>query len=342
MPFKKILFAGLGGAGQRHLRIFQEQLPDSTEFIAYRVKNSTPLLNPDFSVVSDDNLENKYGLRSYTDFNEALNCRPDLIVISNPTSLHFDIALEAARQRINIFMEKPFSHNLQGYTHFCETVKQTSVLFYISFQRRFHKYIKVVKELISSGKLGKIVSANVSVSSYVPNWHPFEDFHDLYACRKDLGGGALLTEIHEIDLCYHFFGMPEKVYCRGGNYSQFKLDIEDSADIILSYPFFNVNLSIGFMRQPSKRVISIAGIKGSLECDLDKCTLDVTYHNNDDAMHLSDENYNMNDMFYEQAEYFLNEFGIVDVASQLDTAYSSLAIVEASKKSMQKGCEIGL
>ena len=50
MEYKKILFIGLGGAGQRHLRVFYDLLPSTTEFYAFRSKKTTPLLNSDFSV----------------------------------------------------------------------------------------------------------------------------------------------------------------------------------------------------------------------------------------------------------------------------------------------------
>ena len=50
MGYKKILFIGLGGAGQRHLRVFYDLLPSKTEFYAFRSKKTTPLLNSDFSV----------------------------------------------------------------------------------------------------------------------------------------------------------------------------------------------------------------------------------------------------------------------------------------------------
>ena len=35
--------------------------------------------------------------------------------------------------------------------------------------------------------------------SYLPSWHPWEDYGLSYAARKDLGGGALRTLDHEID-----------------------------------------------------------------------------------------------------------------------------------------------
>ena len=62
--FKRILFIGLGGAGQRHLRLFKEALlGEDVEFIAYRSTRKTPLLNPDFSTNLEESIENFYKIK---------------------------------------------------------------------------------------------------------------------------------------------------------------------------------------------------------------------------------------------------------------------------------------
>ena len=63
MEINKIFFCGLGGAGQRHLRIFRELLPPETEFSAYRMTTKTPLLNSDFSINKNSTLEQEYHIQ---------------------------------------------------------------------------------------------------------------------------------------------------------------------------------------------------------------------------------------------------------------------------------------
>ena len=55
MKYKKVLFIGLGGAGQRHLRILKQLLP-SASFSAFRKTAKTPLLNSDFTVDKKRNI----------------------------------------------------------------------------------------------------------------------------------------------------------------------------------------------------------------------------------------------------------------------------------------------
>jgi predicted dehydrogenase len=339
IDIKKILFVGLGGAGQRHLRIFKGLLTEETEFSAYRSTGKTPLLNTDFSVNKNSSLNEKYNLKLFNTLEEALDNNPDLIVISTPSSLHFDTAMKAAKRKINIFIEKPFSHNLGGFEDFKELILKNELFFFISFQRRFHPHLRKIKEVISKGGLGKIISAVFNVSTYVPEWHPYEDFNELYACKNNLGGGVLLTEIHELDLCYWYFGLPEYVYCAGGNYSEVKLDVEDTVHVTLKYKDFATQVNLCFMQKYNRRDLYIAGTKGYIEWNMYGNRLIVNKYECDDKEIFSDPENTNDAMFLSQTSYFLEEFTQSD-KTYLEAAKASMIIVEKAKASMGKGTEI--
>lgn len=340
MIINKILFVGLGGAGQRHLRIFRELLGPETEFSAYRTTRKTPLLNSDFSVNNNSTLEKKYDLKLFNSLEECFNNNPDMVVISNPTSLHYDVARKSAERSINIFVEKPFSHNLNGFEEFKDIVLKNDLYFFVSFQRRFHPYLRKIKEIIANGGLGKIISSVFNVCTYVPEWHPYEDFKELYACRSDLGGGVLLTEIHELDLCFWYFGLPYYVYCAGGNYSDVKLDVEDTAHITLKYNDYAVHVNLCFMQKHNRRDIYIAGTKGYIEWSMEGNRLILNNYERNEKEILTDPELTNDAMFQSQASYFLNKLSRSDNKTYLEVARASLAIVEASKVSMAKGNDI--
>jgi len=337
MEYKKILFIGLGGAGQRHLRIFKELLPEDTEFIGYRRTNKTPLLNKDFSVNSKSTLKEQYNIILYNSFSEALKQDPDLIVISNPTSLHYDAAKAAAEMGTAIFIEKPFSHNLEGFEHIEDLVLKNNLNFFISFQRRFHPYLKKVKEIVANGTIGKVINSVFNVCTFVPQWHPYEDFHDLYACKHELGGGVLLTEIHELDLCYWYFVLPEYVYCTGGNYSNIKMDVEDTAHVSLKYKDFSVQVNLCFMQNYNRRCLFIAGTDGYIEWNQDGNKLLICSYTSGEKKEFTNPEFSNDDMFFPQATYFLYQFQNIESKKYLEIGKASLAIVEAAKESMTKG-----
>ena len=333
---KKIFFVGLGGAGQRHLRIFNSLLPTTIEYSAYRIKKKTPLLHEDFSVNNSVSIEKEYGLKLFDSLEEGFDNNPDLIVISTPSSLHFEVARKAAKRQISIFIEKPFSHNLDGFDIFKNLIIKNNLYFFISFQRRFHPYLSKIKKIIESGLLGKIITANFNVASYVPDWHPYENYKDLYACKSNLGGGVLLTEIHEIDLCNWYFGLPNYVSCFGGNYSSIKLDVEDTAHVMLEYSNFSVQINLCFMQKYNRRDLYIAGTKGYVEWNANGNTLKIVNYRNHKEENFCDLNYTNDDMFISQASYFIKNLKKEDNLYYLAAARDSLAIVQAAKQSIKQ------
>ena len=58
-------------------------------------------------------------------------------------------------------------------------------------------------------KLNKVKYANFFLQTFMPEWHPWENYHKSYASNKALGGGVLLTCSHEIDLSVFWKIKPE-------------------------------------------------------------------------------------------------------------------------------------
>ena len=177
MSFSKILFVGLGGAGQRHLRIFRQLLPDTTVFTAYRYKGATPLFRPDFSVNKQNSLENEYNLKIFDSLESAFADGPDLTVISTPTALHREPMMMAVEAGSGVLVEKPWAENLQGFNKFRNGIVSKHLPFHISFQRRFNPLINRACEAVKSGLIGRPIAASFTAYSNVPSWHPYEDWH---------------------------------------------------------------------------------------------------------------------------------------------------------------------
>ena len=329
---ESVLFVGLGGAGQRHLRILRDRLPQA-RFTAFRRTAQTPLLNADFSVGSGD-LAARYDLTVVPSLEDGLAARPDLVVISTPSALHLDPLLAAAAQGAGILVEKPWSHSLDGFAAFRRAVESSPAPFRLSFQRRHHPLLRRVKELLAAGKLGRIVSANFQVGSWVPSWHGYEDWRGLYAVRPELGGGVLLTEIHEIDLAGWYFGLPRRVFATGGNFGPEKLEVEDTAQLTLEYGDFSVQLSLCFMQKKPGRRLEIAGTEGHLAWDAEGNRLVHTDYASGRRDEVSDPSLPNDAMFEAQADALLADFTNVGNDEHLRAAWGSQAIVAAAQVAM--------
>jgi len=336
MSFTRILFVGLGGAGQRHLRILHRLLPESTVFTAYRRTGRTPLLRPDFTVDEGNTLESAYNLKIFDSLESAFAAGPDLTVVSTPSSCHREPMMMAIEAGSGVLVEKPWAENLQGFSKFKDGILDRHLPFQISFQRRFHPLIARVRQTVSSGAIGRPLAATFTVYSNVPSWHPYEDWRSLYAVRSELGGGVLLTEIHEIDLANWFFGLPEAVFCSGGNRSAEKLEVEDTVQMTLLYAGFSVQITLCFMHKKPSRNFHIAGTEGDIRWEESGNRLVVTPFAGVAEEH-ADPAFGNDAMFVAQAKRFLFNWTADDTKESLATAAGSLAIAEAARRSMLSG-----
>ncbi len=336
----RVLFVGLGGAGQRHLRVLRSRLPQA-RFTAFRSRRTTPTLNPDFTVAHGQSLEDQYGLTLVDSLDDGLAGRPDLVVVSTPSSLHLSPMLAAARQGAGLLVEKPWSCDLAGFSQFRQAVQASAAPFRLSFQRRFHPLIAKARSMIADGGLGRITHARFDVGSFVPVWHGYEDWRGLYAVRPELGGGVLLTEIHEIDLAHWFFGLPRRVFAVGGNFGPEPLEVEDTAHLTLDYGTFPVQISLCFMQKIPSRGFVVVGSQGMLSWTADGNRL--SHWDQDGRRQDWDDGGFTNDaMFEAQADALLADFSANGNDDALRSAWASQAIVAAARLSMSAGAAIPL
>ena len=270
-----LLFIGLGGAGQRHLRIFRKLLPENN-FIALRKTKKTPHLNEDFSINNSIKLEDKYSLKIIESENDLENYSPTLTIVSTPSSLLTKYTKIAHSIGSNVLVEKPGLTSYNEYKKIEKIYKDSSLTYQIGFQRRFNdQYIKL-KKIVKKEYYGKILLVTVEVSSFVPDWHPYEDYKRLYACRSDLGGGVLLTESHEIDLICDLLGEPTEIYSNHIKHSKYHLDIYDTVTLETNFKDVKVMFNLSFLRKPLKRVIKIQFEEGIAILDMNSNKLSIS------------------------------------------------------------------
>jgi predicted dehydrogenase len=159
----RILICGLGSAGRRHLR----------NLLALGIEDLI-LLRSGKSTLPDDEIS---GFPQESGIDEALErWNPDAVIISNPTSLHMQVALPAAEAGCHIFLEKPISHSMDGLQAFEQAVLKSGKQVLVGFQFRYHPGLKQVKCLILEGAIGEVVGTRVNWGEYLPDWHPWEDY----------------------------------------------------------------------------------------------------------------------------------------------------------------------
>ena len=296
------LFLGFGGAGQRHLRILRELLPENP-FYGYRFTKKTPLLNKDFSVNKEDNLEEKYQIKLLKNFQDISSITPLFTVIALPTSLHKEYCIFAKKLKSNVFVEKPGFFNKEEINELNNAFLNSQEKITVGYQRQFNPVVKSLKKIIDSNLYGGIKLINLEIASFIPDWHPYENYKNLYACRSDLGGGILHTECHELFLICSLFGTPNKVRKKFWNNNKGAINVFDSCSLILEYNEFKVEGTISFYKKPNKRIINFEMEKAILYLDLNNNKLILKEKKGE----IIEENYDLDshDLFMEQAKEFL-------------------------------------
>jgi predicted dehydrogenase len=267
----KFLMIGLGGIGQRHLRNLRTLLGPSAEVLAYRVRRQSHVLTDQLQIEDQAGLEEKYAVRLYTDLDEALAEHPQAALICNPSSLHVAVALKAAAAGCHLLLEKPLSHNLEGVDELIRLMDDRRLVGLVGYQMRFHPCLRRLRELLSVRAVGRIVAVRAEVGEYLPGWHPYEDYRQMYASRADLGGGVVLSQIHEIDYIYWLFGMPRRLMAIGGHLSRLEIDVEDTASVLMECLVdgrpIPIHLHQDFVQRPPSRTCQVIGDDGKILVD---------------------------------------------------------------------------
>ncbi|MDC0195464.1 Gfo/Idh/MocA family oxidoreductase [Candidatus Thioglobus sp.] len=338
----KALFVGLGSIGQRHLRNLKKLNPE-IDIIAFRSSRTAPVLSNDNKVVKNATIKKHYDLIEFDSISDALNQKPDMVFVTNPSSLHLNIAKKALLNGAFVFIEKPLSHELQGVEDLINAEKRfEGKRVALGYHYRFHPMLKLLKKTLNKGKIGNLISANFVTGSYMPDWHPYEDYKNSYAARKDLGGGALLSQIHDFDHAIWMFGRPERLFCVGGQLSNLKIDVEDSVKVLLEFKnkdkFLPVSINIDYLHWPPSRTISVIGDAGSIQCDLEKMKLVINDRINNTFERLEFSAYSREDCFEDEMSNFLAFVSNQeDITSDLISGIESLKVALAAKESMNSG-----
>lgn len=343
----RVLFCGLGGIGQRHLRNLRFILGDDLDVHAFRVRRQMHKLHDNLSIEPEANVEIDYSIVVHTSLHQAIAIKPDAVFVCNPSSLHTQVALAAAKAGAHIFIEKPVANSMDGLDELLEIVSSNKLVCYVGYNFRFHPGLMRLKSLVEEQYFGNIVSVKAEIGEYLPNWHIYEDYRDMYAARKDLGGGVILSQIHEMDLIYWYFGLPDTIICRGGKLSNLDIDVEDTATSLMQYDGmygrFPIILHQDFIQRPPTRTFKIAGDKGVAKIDLIQQMLHIYNHHGELKEALDYSSFQRNNMFLQQTEHFIECIRKKEKPqADLYTGIQSLRLALAAKKSLATGKEIKL
>lgn len=148
---------------------------------------------------------------AYNDLSEMLeNETIDIVCICTPSGYHASIAIQVAKAKKHIIVEKPIAMTLEETQMIIDVATENDVKLAVVHPNRFRPVVRKLRALIDQGLLGKI-----SHASCIVNWNRNQEYYDQAPWRgtKQYDGGVLMNQaIHNLDLLLWFMGKPKQVF----------------------------------------------------------------------------------------------------------------------------------
>lgn len=226
-----------------------------------------PLLtvNPNFkfkAVVERHKEESKEkypDLTIYKSVDELVNDESlELIIVNTPNQTHYDFAKKALLANKHVIIDKPFAATVVECEELIKLAKERNKMLTAFHNRRWDGDFKIVKEIIESGRLGRLVEGEFRFERFRSSLNPKK--HK----EEPAPATGLVYEIgtHIIDQAVSLFGMPNAVFgdirkMRDGSL------VDDFFELLLYYPDFRLKLKSTILAKEELPGYILNGTKGS-------------------------------------------------------------------------------
>lgn len=248
---KKICVIGGGRWGQNHVRTLS-QLGCLTAIV-----ESSP-----------DRLRELLGLYpgvvGYTDYMEAVEAGYDGYTIATPAETHYQVAKEIISRGLNVLIEKPMTLTAEQSWDLVEMARKSGSRVMVGHVLLFHPAIKKIKEVVGSGKLGKL--------------------HYVYSTRLNLGTVRTEESVfasfapHDISVLDYIIGSsPIKIEAKGEKFLQEK--IYDTTMTQMEYADnIHAHIFVSWLHPFKEQRLVLIGSQGMISFDDSSKEKEIFFH----------------------------------------------------------------
>jgi UDP-N-acetyl-2-amino-2-deoxyglucuronate dehydrogenase len=213
-------------------------------------------------------LATTYGAKAYTSYTDMLAHEPsiDVIAVCSPNGLHAQHAIDGLKAGFHVLCEKPMGLSVKECGEMMQAAERSNKRLFAIKQNRYNPPVAAVKEIIEAGKLGKVLSVQLSCF-----WNRNTDYYaNSWKGTKDLDGGTLFTQFsHFIDLLYWLIGDVDEVAAYMGNFAhEGIIEFEDTGVVILKFTngaIGTVNYTVNSFDKNMEGSLTIFGEKGTVK-----------------------------------------------------------------------------
>lgn len=172
-------------------------------------------------------------LALHTDFQAALSdAEIDAVVLATPHSQHFDQIMAATAARKHVFVEKPFTLEIEHARLAAESARAAGTVLAVGHNRRFLPAMQDLRSMIDGGQLGTIMHMEGNFSG------PFGLGYDPTMWRASAAespaGGMTAMGIHIVDAFIYLGGPISKVSAQSAGLV-LDVDMDDTTSVMLRF-----------------------------------------------------------------------------------------------------------
>lgn len=282
----------------------------------------------------------------------------DLIVITTPNHLHFNMAEASLKAGKHVVVDKPFTVTANEAELLIELAQKQDRKLTVFQNRRWDGDFLSVKKLIQNQEIGELVEFESTFNRFR------NELRENAWKEKNLPGSGILYDLgpHLIDQALQLFGMPDSIYAdirsqRGG-------DTDDWFEINLYYPSLKVKLKAGMLVLDDTPRFILRGKKGAFvkygfdpqEAELAKETdlLSENWGKDSESNYGILREWNSGDISERAIEtergnylhFYQNLFQSIQngdiLAVDPNDAKQTIRLIELARESYKKGCRISL
>ncbi len=216
----KFLNIGLGSMGKRRLR--------NLHALGHR-----DIVGFDPSEARRKEAEEKYQIKTTGHLTPELMDEREFFIISTPPDRHLEYLQLGVQHKKPTFVEASVLSD--GLSEVAMEAHKQKVIVAPSCTLRFHPLIKVIRELVKSGRYGAVCNFSYHMGQYLPDWHPWEHPRDFYVGQKKTSAGREMVPF-EMTWLVDVVGIPREVTGFHGGTHDMGVDIDDTYSVSMRLP----------------------------------------------------------------------------------------------------------
>lgn len=203
--------------------------------------------------------------RWYADWRELLADEEiEAVYVATPVRLHAAQTVAAAEAGKHVLCEKPMALNVAECDRMIAACASSGVRLGVAYYRRFYPVVERVREILSSGEVGRPVVAQVNAFE----WFDPEPSHPRrWLLEKDMSGGGPMFDFgcHRIEVLLNLFGQVKEVRGLAANVLMLEREVEDTASALFQFEGGpHAVLSVTHAAREPQDTLDIFGSEGSI------------------------------------------------------------------------------